>query len=132
MRFCKSGRRNYTTNNYWPGRREPTFNRPYNCILIIERHSANTGTGVDCSYPQRMHIFRLDRCAWQFYNNSIPDTVTLAMCNSYRGSNSRNGERRRRCSGIINEEHLQEVVAALGGTLMVNGSKVVDICTRQT
>lgn len=57
VRFGKSGQRNYAANNYWLGRHEPTFNRPYDCILIIERHSMYADAGIDCSYPQRMHIF---------------------------------------------------------------------------
>lgn len=57
MRFGKSGQRNYPANNYCLGRHEPTFNRPYDCILIIERHSMYVHAGMGCSYPQRMHIF---------------------------------------------------------------------------
>lgn len=60
MRFGKSGQRNYPANNYCLGRHEPTFNRPYDCILIIERHSMYVHAGMGCSLPATNAYFCRD------------------------------------------------------------------------
>lgn len=73
MRFRKSGQRNYAANNYWLGRHEPAFNRPYDCILIIETQGqpVHARAGVDCSFPQRRHIF---------YGDPIDIHVRIDVC----------------------------------------------------